>query len=101
MNKYNKTETDSQIENKLVVTRGERGGRERKRAKQVKRIKRYQLLGINSIRYNDVMFNTGNIVNIFNNSIWSIIYKNIKLLCYKSETNIVSHCTLIFFKKRA
>jgi len=33
VNKYNKTETDSQIENRLVVTRGERGGRERKRAK--------------------------------------------------------------------
>ena len=65
----------------------------------MKRIKRYQLLGINSISYNDVMFNMGNIVNIFNNSIWSIIYKNIKLLCYKSETNIASHCTLIKKKR--
>lgn len=45
------------------------------------------------------MFNMGNIVNIFNNSIWSIIYKIIKLLCYKSETNIVSHCTLIKKKR--
>ena len=81
-----------------MVTRGERGGRERKRAKQVKRIKRYHLLGMNSICYNDVTFNMGSIVNIFNNSIWSLIYKNIKLLCYKSETNIVSHYTLILKK---
>ena len=44
--------------------------------------------------YKEVMYSMGNIVNIYNNFVWSIIYQNIKLLCFTPETNIVSQLYL-------
>ena len=35
------------------------------------------------------MDSTGNIVILYNNFVWSIMYKIIKLLCCTLETNII------------
>ena len=39
--------------------------------------------------YKELMYSTGNTVNIYNNFVWGIIYKNIKLLCFTPATNII------------
>ena len=56
MNVYNKAETDSYLENKLVATSGKREGGQ---ARQGYEIMRYQLLGIKQINNKDTLYNTG------------------------------------------
>ena len=73
MNEYDKTEIDSDTENKLGVTRGEGVGGG---AKQVKEIKKYKLLLINKAQG----CNTQHRVQLifYNDSVQCIISKNIK-----------------------
>ena len=61
----------------------------------MKGIKRYQLPVIKQINLNFVMYSTGNVISVYNNLAWCLIYKNIKLLCYASDTNIAI-CQLYF-----
>ena len=46
------------------------------------------------------MYSTGNIINIYNNFVWSAIYKNIKLLCCIPETNITLYVNYASIMKK-
>lgn len=60
MNKQNKIEIDSDIENKLMTARGEGGG---KKSEKVKGNKRYEFPVIKEISHGDIMYSIGNIVH--------------------------------------
>ena len=40
------------------------------------------------------MYSTGNSISIYNNFVWSVIYKNTKLQCCIPETNITLYSQL-------
>ena len=83
-------------ENKLVVTsrkREEGKGKIRVGDKEVQTV-RYK------ISYKNLLYNTGNIANIYNDYKWSKTFKNCESLCYTPVTHIILYSNYNSVKKK-
>ena len=79
LNLKNKTESPIDKENKLVAARGEKGGE----ACDGSRGLRGKTTNLKWIRYKEIQ-------PLFCGDFkWSVIYKNVELLCSKPETNMM------------
>ena len=85
MNVHNNRNRITGIENKLMVTSGEGKGSGEIQGYETKR---YKLLY--KINKQGCVVQHREIQPLFYNFKWSIIYKNIKLLCYTPENTIVN-----------
>lgn len=54
----------------------------------------------NEINYKGVMCNPGNIVNIYNNFMGTVIYKNVKLHVKQLKTNIIFKSAIYINKNK-